>query len=45
LQKFELKKLSEPEIMEQYQVKISKMFVALENLNNTENKKKSFGKQ
>jgi len=26
--------------MEQYQIKISKMFVALESLNNTENKKK-----
>jgi len=40
VQKFQLKNLSEPEIREQYQIKISKMFVALENLNNTENKKK-----
>ena len=40
MQRFNLKNLSEPELREQYQIKISKVFAALENLNNTENKKK-----
>jgi hypothetical protein len=38
VQKINLKNLSEAEVREQYQIKISKMFASLENLNNTENK-------
>jgi hypothetical protein len=38
VQKFDLKNLSEAEVRGQYQIKPSKMFAALENLNNTENK-------
>jgi hypothetical protein len=41
VRKFNLKNLSEAEVREQHQIKISKMFAALENLNNTENKNKA----
>jgi hypothetical protein len=41
VQKFNLKNLSEAEVREQYQIKILKMFAALEDLNNTENKSKA----
>jgi glycine betaine/choline ABC-type transport system substrate-binding protein len=35
-ERFNLKKLSEPEVREQYQLKISNRFAALENLNDSE---------
>jgi hypothetical protein len=41
VQKFNFKNLSEAEGKEQYQIKISKVFAALENLKNTENKNKA----
>ena len=41
MQKFNLKNLSEAEVRGQYQIKISKMFASLENLNNTENENKA----
>jgi len=41
VQKFTLKNLSEAQVREQYEIKISKMFAALETLNNTENKNKA----
>jgi hypothetical protein len=36
VEKYNLRKLSEPEVREQYQSRISKRFAALENLNNSE---------
>ena len=36
-QRFNLRKLNEPEVKEQYQIEITNRFAALENLNNNEN--------
>jgi len=35
-QRFNLRKLNEPEVREQYQIEITNRFAALENLNNDE---------
>ena len=42
LQRFNLRKLNEPEIMEQYQIEITNRFEALENLNDDEDVDRSW---
>ena len=42
MERFNLRKLSDLEVMKQYQIKISNRFAALENLNGTENINRSW---